>query len=79
MARKREALTEIAEPAKTTLGITHLRRATLAEQILLDMLRASWGMRTSDAKEVFGTPEESAEFAVKAANALWNQVEKLSI
>ncbi len=52
------------------------RRAALAEQILLDAFRASWGMRTSDAKEVFGTPEDTAAFAVKAANALWTLLEQ---
>ncbi len=76
MARKREVLADAAEPAKAGIGVSQLRRAVLAEQILLDMLRASWGMRTSDAKEVFGTPKESAEFAVTCATALWDRIEK---
>lgn len=65
-----------SEPEPPKSGATLMRRAALAESILLDMLRASWAMRTSDAKDVFGAPKESAEFAVTCANALWDQLEK---
>lgn len=53
------------------------RRAALAEQILLDALRVSWSMSTSTTEAVFGGPERLADFAVRAADALWCRLGEL--
>lgn len=60
---------------KATPDAREIRRAALAEQILLDALRASWAMPVSSAESVFRNPEGMAKFAVETATALVNQLE----